>query len=323
MSDGSRVRLDRWLWAARFFKTRALAAAAIGGGKVEVGGARAKRAKLLAVGDRLRIRRGPFEYRVVVRGLSEHRGPPAAAAALYEEDAEGRRLRERLAEQLRGAPSLRDEGKGRKLPPLRENTIRRPRASRGRTMYFQEAVCSTIPKMLWRRRPGRHSASRGARPRTEPHSAVPCHARRSNAWSNTSSSSAMRRSVLTVASAPASAAPSHGSGRTTRRTCAAAPAPRTAPRTGASRGRMPPRSAAARAPRAQSTHRRAAAARSDTSDCEPSGTGRWRPTPAAGPTGPGGPPPGRRSPPGRAPAPRPPRRLAAAPERRPPPAAPA
>ena len=53
MSDGSRVRLDRWLWAARFFKTRALAAAAIGGGKVLVGSARAKRAKLLAVGDRL------------------------------------------------------------------------------------------------------------------------------------------------------------------------------------------------------------------------------------------------------------------------------
>src|SRR5438046_1670753 len=97
MSDGSRVRLDRWLWAARFFKTRALAAAAIGGGKVLVGSARAKRAKLLAVGDRLRIRRGP----------------PAAAAALYVEDAEGKRLRERLAEQLRVAPSLRYEGKGR------------------------------------------------------------------------------------------------------------------------------------------------------------------------------------------------------------------
>src|SRR6266699_1216418 len=109
MSDGSRVRLDRWLWAARFFKTRALAAAAIGGGKVEVGGARAKRAKLLAVGDRLRIRRGPFEYRVIVRALSQHRGPPATAAALYVEDAEGKRL----AEQLRVAPSLRYEGKGR------------------------------------------------------------------------------------------------------------------------------------------------------------------------------------------------------------------
>jgi ribosome-associated heat shock protein Hsp15 len=113
MSDTTRVRLDRWLWAARFFRTRALAAAAIGGGKVEVSGARAKRAKLLAVGDRVRIRRGPFEYIVVVRALSEHRGPPATAAALYDEDAEGKRLRERLAEQLRVAPSLRYEGKGR------------------------------------------------------------------------------------------------------------------------------------------------------------------------------------------------------------------
>src|SRR4029077_19106622 len=118
MSEGSRVRLDRWLWAARFFKTRALAAAAIGGGKIEVGGARAKRAKLLSVGDRLRIRRGPFEYRVVGRALAEHPAPPAAAAALYEEDAEGRRLREQLAEQLRVAPSLRYEGKGR--PTKRE-----------------------------------------------------------------------------------------------------------------------------------------------------------------------------------------------------------
>jgi ribosome-associated heat shock protein Hsp15 len=108
-----KVRLDRWLWAARFFKTRALAAGAIGGGKVEVNGERTKRAKPLAVGDRLRIRRGPFEYVVRVLALSEHRGPPAAGAALYEEDTEGKRLRERLAEQLRVAPSLRYEGKGR------------------------------------------------------------------------------------------------------------------------------------------------------------------------------------------------------------------
>jgi ribosome-associated heat shock protein Hsp15 len=108
-----RVRLDRWLWAARFFKTRALAAAAIGGGKVEVGGARAKPAKLLAVGDRLRIRRGPFEYVVMVRALSERRGSPAAAAALYTEDPDAKRARERLTEQLRLAPSLRYEGKGR------------------------------------------------------------------------------------------------------------------------------------------------------------------------------------------------------------------
>ena len=113
MTQPTRVRLDRWLWAARFFKTRALAAAAVGGGQVEVNGEHAKRAKPLAVGDRLRIRRGPFEYLVVVRGVAEHRGSPAAAAELYEEDAEGRRRRERQAEQLRIAPSLRYEGKGR------------------------------------------------------------------------------------------------------------------------------------------------------------------------------------------------------------------
>jgi ribosome-associated heat shock protein Hsp15 len=113
MIQPARVRLDRWLWAARFFKTRALAAAAVAGGKVEVNGAGAKRAKALAVGDRVRIRRGPFAYLVVVRGLAEHRGSPAMAAALYEEDAEGKQRRERLAEQLRVAPSLRYEGKGR------------------------------------------------------------------------------------------------------------------------------------------------------------------------------------------------------------------
>src|SRR5437870_11933846 len=117
MSEGSTVRLDRWLWAARFFKTRALAAAAIGGGKVEVSGARAKRAKQLVVGDRLRIRRGPFEYLVVVRALSEQRGPPAAAATLDVEDAEGRRARERLAEQLPVPPPLRYERKGRPSEP--------------------------------------------------------------------------------------------------------------------------------------------------------------------------------------------------------------
>jgi ribosome-associated heat shock protein Hsp15 len=113
VTQPTRIRLDRWLWAARFFKTRALAAAAIAGGQVELNGARAKRAKPLAVGDRLRIRRGPFEYLVVVRALVQQRVPTAAAATLYDEDPEGKRRRERLAEQLRVAPSLRYEGKGR------------------------------------------------------------------------------------------------------------------------------------------------------------------------------------------------------------------
>lgn len=118
MVHATRVRLDRWLWAARFFKTRALAAAAVGGGKVELNGERPKRAKPLAVGDRLRIRRGPFEYLVVVRALAEQRGPPGVAATLYEEDADGRRRRERLADELRVAPAFRYEGKGR--PTKRE-----------------------------------------------------------------------------------------------------------------------------------------------------------------------------------------------------------
>ena len=118
MPDAGRVRLDRWLWAARFFKTRALAGAAIGGGKVQFNGSPAKRAKGVAIGDELRIRRGPFEYVVRVRALSEHRGPPATAATLYDEDPESKRLRERLAEQLRVAPTLRYDGKGR--PTKRE-----------------------------------------------------------------------------------------------------------------------------------------------------------------------------------------------------------
>jgi len=112
------VRLDTWLWAARFFKTRALAAQAVDGGKVALNGARAKRAKPVQVGDRLRVRRGPFEHHVTVRGLSARRGPAAVAAALYEEDAERKQARQRLAEQLRIAPSLRYEGKGR--PTKRE-----------------------------------------------------------------------------------------------------------------------------------------------------------------------------------------------------------
>lgn len=109
----AKVRLDRWLWAARFFRTRALAAAAVAGGKVQVNGTRAKPAKLVQLGDALRVRVGPYEWHVTVRALSERRGPPAAAHALYEELPEGRAARERLAEQHRMAPAPAYRGKGR------------------------------------------------------------------------------------------------------------------------------------------------------------------------------------------------------------------
>ena len=102
MSEKSaRVRLDKWLWAARFFKTRAKAKAAIEGGKVECEGVRAKPAKEIAVGAELRIRQG-FDLRVVhVRGLSEQRRGAAEAAELYEETAESIAQRELEAERRR------------------------------------------------------------------------------------------------------------------------------------------------------------------------------------------------------------------------------
>ena len=108
-----RVRLDKWLWAARFYKTRALAADAIDGGKVEVNGERTRRSRLLGVGDSVRVRKRPFEQIVVVRGLSEQRGPAAAAATLYEETPDSRRAREETATQLRamGPPVFREQGR--------------------------------------------------------------------------------------------------------------------------------------------------------------------------------------------------------------------
>jgi ribosome-associated heat shock protein Hsp15 len=108
-----KVRLDRWLWAARFFKTRALAAAAVAGGKVHVNGTRAKPAKQLQAGDALRVRVGPYEWLITVRGLSERRGPPKTVAVLYDESPEGRAARERRAEQHKIAPAPAYQGKGR------------------------------------------------------------------------------------------------------------------------------------------------------------------------------------------------------------------
>jgi ribosome-associated heat shock protein Hsp15 len=113
-----RTRLDKWLWAARFYKTRSLAAEAVAGGKVQVNGERVKRAKPLQVGDEIRIRQGPYEHLVVVRELSDQRGPAARAVALYEETAESRAAREAMALQLkslhtafvpeRGRPTKKD-----------------------------------------------------------------------------------------------------------------------------------------------------------------------------------------------------------------------
>jgi ribosome-associated heat shock protein Hsp15 len=99
--DQNSVRLDKWLWAARFFKTRALASAAISGGKVHVDGARTKPARAIGIGDRLRITKGAFSYDIVVCALSEQRGPASVAQTLYSETEESKARRSILGEQQR------------------------------------------------------------------------------------------------------------------------------------------------------------------------------------------------------------------------------
>jgi ribosome-associated heat shock protein Hsp15 len=88
------VRIDRWLWAARFFKTRALAQAAIRGGHVHVNGSRVKPSRDVQVGDRLAIARGPERFEIEIRGVTARRGPARAAAELYEESPESIARRE-------------------------------------------------------------------------------------------------------------------------------------------------------------------------------------------------------------------------------------
>jgi ribosome-associated heat shock protein Hsp15 len=109
----SRVRLDKWLWAARFFKTRAIAATAIESGKVEVNGERAKRAKQLQVGDSLRVRLGPYNHIVTVRALSEVRGSASVAATLYDETEESKKAREVLQTQMKAAQAGQSYDRGR------------------------------------------------------------------------------------------------------------------------------------------------------------------------------------------------------------------
>ena len=100
------MRLDKWLWAARFFKTRALAVEAIGAGHVSVNGERAKAAKALRAGDAVEVRRPPFTHSIVVKGLSERRGPAAEAQLLYEETPESRERRAQLTAELRSVSAV-------------------------------------------------------------------------------------------------------------------------------------------------------------------------------------------------------------------------
>ena len=112
------MRMDKWLWAARFFKTRAAAQQAVEGGKVKLNGERAKPAKELRPGDRLVIHIGTYEWAVTVSGLSDKRGPAAVAQALYAEDEASRARRAEQAALRRVAADPDRERRGR--PTKRE-----------------------------------------------------------------------------------------------------------------------------------------------------------------------------------------------------------
>lgn len=112
------MRIDKWLWAARFFKTRSLAAQAVDSGKVSLNGERCKPAKEIRQGDELSIRAGEFVWQVLVRELSDKRGPASVAQKLYEETVESRTRREEQAalrklakepaREIKGRPTKRD-----------------------------------------------------------------------------------------------------------------------------------------------------------------------------------------------------------------------
>lgn len=117
-------RLDKWLWAARFFKTRALASEAVSGGKVHLNGARVKPSRTVSIGDELSIRRGDDLYEVVVRGINKQRRPASEATRLYEESEESVEKRQAAIALRRVAGAGRDRPTGKPDKHQRRKIVR-------------------------------------------------------------------------------------------------------------------------------------------------------------------------------------------------------
>ncbi len=107
------MRLDKWLWAARFYKTRSMASDAVNGGKVKLNGATAKPAKELKIGDRLHVRAGEQDWEVIVQGFNEQRRPAPEARLLYQETSESAQKRAQETELRRLAPVPQPDQPGR------------------------------------------------------------------------------------------------------------------------------------------------------------------------------------------------------------------
>jgi ribosome-associated heat shock protein Hsp15 len=109
----TRVRMDKWLWAARFFKTRALAARACELGRIESNGQQAKAAREVRAGDMLQVKNASGDFQVEVLALSEMRGPAAVAQTLYRETEASRELRLKLAEERKAMPHFEASREGK------------------------------------------------------------------------------------------------------------------------------------------------------------------------------------------------------------------
>lgn len=118
------MRIDKWLWAARFFKARSLATDAVEGGKIKLNGERPKPAKAVKARDQIEVRSGPFTFSVVVLALSDKRGPATEAAKLYAETAESAAARKVLADQLRANAATAPFLRGRPTKKARRDIIR-------------------------------------------------------------------------------------------------------------------------------------------------------------------------------------------------------
>jgi ribosome-associated heat shock protein Hsp15 len=127
--DHARMRIDKWLWAARQFKTRALAAEAVRGGLVHLNGTATKPSRKIRPGDVLELTKGPVRLTLEVRHLAEQRRPAAEAARLYEETADSREARERQAAERRATRASEPDYGGR---PTKRDRRRRVRATKPR-----------------------------------------------------------------------------------------------------------------------------------------------------------------------------------------------
>jgi ribosome-associated heat shock protein Hsp15 len=113
VDETGKARLDSWLWAARFFKTRTAAAEAVDGGRVDVNDESAKRSKLVKVGDRVSLRIGPYHYDLAVIGLAVRRGSASVAATLYRETPASIAARQAVSDRLRIQNPVFYDGAGR------------------------------------------------------------------------------------------------------------------------------------------------------------------------------------------------------------------